>query len=164
MRCRSKKRGTRVKDRAKNGGSRRAGRGWGRKEGNLRSFPFPSPLFHFLALVSFLARPKPVFLCSETRPNGNACHAGYQNLDYNAKKMISSNPHQISILLYTNSDQSRQSLYPFSEQNRAKIISLWGDTYLYSNNKGVPPSPLGGHSSFTFMIVGVPTRIDLYNT
>ena len=31
------------------------------------SFPSPSPLFHFLALVSFLARPKPVFLCSETK-------------------------------------------------------------------------------------------------
>ena len=26
------------------------------------------------------------------------------------------------------------------------------------------PLPLGEHSSFTFMIVGVPTRIDLYNT
>ena len=34
----------------------------------LQAFPsFPSPLFHFLALVSFLARPKPVFLCSETK-------------------------------------------------------------------------------------------------
>ena len=31
------------------------------------SFPSPSPLFHFLALISFLARPKPVFLCSETK-------------------------------------------------------------------------------------------------
>ena len=40
------------------------------------SFPSPSPLFHFLALVSFLARPKPVFLCS--KPNGNACYAGYR--------------------------------------------------------------------------------------
>ena len=57
VRFRSKERGTRVKDRAKNGASKRAGRGWGRKEGP--SFPFPSPLFHFLALVSFLARPKP---------------------------------------------------------------------------------------------------------
>ena len=46
VRCRSKERGTSVKDRAKNGASKRAGRGW-------------------------------IFLCSETRPNGNACHAGY---------------------------------------------------------------------------------------
>ena len=29
--------------------------------------PLPSPLFHFLALISFLARPKPVFLCSKTK-------------------------------------------------------------------------------------------------
>ena len=53
----SRERGTRVKVRAKNGASKRAGRGWGRKEGP--SFPFPSPHFHFLAFVSFLARPKP---------------------------------------------------------------------------------------------------------
>ena len=104
---RSKERGTRVKDRAKNGVSKTAGRGWGRKEGNagiqtsrfwkpptwvchawvcsptfgtliscdnwpteivwpfFPSFPSPSPLFHFFALVSFLARPKPriPFVC-----------------------------------------------------------------------------------------------------
>ena len=29
--------------------------------------PFPIPLFHFLALVSFLALPEPVFLCSESK-------------------------------------------------------------------------------------------------
>ena len=34
FRFRSKERGTRVKDRTKNGTSKRAGRGWGRKEGN----------------------------------------------------------------------------------------------------------------------------------
>ena len=34
LRFRSKERGTRVKDRAKNGTSKRAERGWGRKEGN----------------------------------------------------------------------------------------------------------------------------------
>ena len=34
VRFRSKERGTRIKDRAKNGVSKRAGRGWGRKEGN----------------------------------------------------------------------------------------------------------------------------------
>ena len=42
VRFKSKERGTRVKDRAKNGASKRAGRGW--------------------ALVSFLARPKPRIL------------------------------------------------------------------------------------------------------
>ena len=68
---RSKERGTRVEDCAKNGASKRAGRGWGRK---FPSFPSlsplpspPSPLFHFLALVSFLGRPNPAFLCSETK-------------------------------------------------------------------------------------------------
>ena len=49
---RSKQRGTRVKDRAKNGVSERAGRGWGKEE----TFPSPLPppptfifwlLFHF---------------------------------------------------------------------------------------------------------------------
>ena len=34
MRFRSKEQGTRVKDRAKNQASKRAGRGWVRKEGN----------------------------------------------------------------------------------------------------------------------------------
>ena len=56
VRSMSKERGTRVNCRAKNGASKRAGRGWGGKEGNL---PSTSPLFHFLALVSFLARSKP---------------------------------------------------------------------------------------------------------
>ena len=51
VRFRRKERGTRVKDREKSGASKRAGRG--------SSFPSPSPLFHFLALVSFLARSKP---------------------------------------------------------------------------------------------------------
>ena len=39
MRFRSKERGTRVKDHAKNGASERAGRGWGRKEGNQKRNP-----------------------------------------------------------------------------------------------------------------------------
>jgi len=34
VRFRRKERGTRVKDREKSGASKRAGRGWGRKEGN----------------------------------------------------------------------------------------------------------------------------------
>ena len=56
VRFRSKERGARVKDRE----SKRAGRGWRRKEGNPVSFlPLPSPLFNLLALVPFLPRPKP---------------------------------------------------------------------------------------------------------
>ena len=39
MRFRRKERGTRVKDRAKNGVSKRAGWGWGRKEGNQKRNP-----------------------------------------------------------------------------------------------------------------------------
>ena len=54
----SKEQPTRVKDQAKNGVSKRAERGWGRKEGIKQAFPsfpfpFPSPLFHFLALIPF---------------------------------------------------------------------------------------------------------------
>ena len=71
LRFRSKERGTRVKDRAKNGASERAGRGG---EERKERFPsFPSPLFHFLVLVSFLARSKPrsipflSLFCSETK-------------------------------------------------------------------------------------------------
>ena len=56
MRLGSKDRGTRVQDRAKNGASKRAGRGWGIKEG--RRSP-PPPSFIFWLFVSFLARPKP---------------------------------------------------------------------------------------------------------
>ena len=41
---RSKERGARVKDRATNGASKRAGRGWGREKGNAVSFvPLPHP-------------------------------------------------------------------------------------------------------------------------
>ena len=51
VRFRSKELGTRVKDRAKNGTSKRVGKGL--------PFPCPSPLFHFLVLSLFLARSKP---------------------------------------------------------------------------------------------------------
>ena len=93
VRFRSKERGTRVKDNTKNGASKRAARGWGRKEGNAcwqtPSFPCPSPLFHFLTLVPFFARPKPklpFFVVPRSffhgpQPHGNACYAGYKNSD-----------------------------------------------------------------------------------
>ena len=58
VRFRSKEQGTRVKERAKNGVSKRAGRGWGRKLAPVPSSS-ASLLFHFLALVPFFARPKP---------------------------------------------------------------------------------------------------------
>ena len=63
MRFRSKERGTRVKDRAKNGASKRAG--------------------SFLAIASFLARPNPKipFLGLSLLRNGNACYAGYWSLN-----------------------------------------------------------------------------------
>ena len=105
VRFKRKERGTRVKDRAKNGASKRAGGGGGvGKKGRKRlqinptilktthlacpcltvhaptfdaviscSFlPFPSPIFYFLVLVSFLARsnrnsPSTVSSCSETK-------------------------------------------------------------------------------------------------
>ena len=44
VRLRSKERGTRVKDCAKNGARKRVERGWGRKEGNL---PLPLPPLSF---------------------------------------------------------------------------------------------------------------------
>ena len=44
---------------SQNGASKRARRGWERKVVSFLPLPLPLPLFHFLALVSFLARPKP---------------------------------------------------------------------------------------------------------
>ena len=70
---RSKERGTRVKDSAKNGSSERAERGWWRKEGN-RFFPSPplSLSFIFMLSLHFLRcqnqkSPSLVFLCFETK-------------------------------------------------------------------------------------------------
>ena len=70
VRFRSKERGTIVKDCAKNGLSKRVGRGWGRKEGN--ASPPPSPPFIFWLVFHFsrgLNREScsSVFLCSETK-------------------------------------------------------------------------------------------------
>ena len=71
MRFRRKERGTRVKDREKSGASKRAGRGWGRKEGYLHSPP-PPPSFTFWLSFHFSRgqnrkSPSSVFLCSETK-------------------------------------------------------------------------------------------------
>ena len=72
VRFRRKERGTRVKDRAKNGVSKRAGRGGEKRKERFPSFPSLFPLFHFLALVLFLERSKPrsipflALFCSET--------------------------------------------------------------------------------------------------
>ena len=60
-----------VKDCAKNGVSKRAGRGWGRKEGNLPSPP-PPPTFIFWLVFHFSRGQNrescsSVFLCSRTK-------------------------------------------------------------------------------------------------
>ena len=55
VRFRSKERGTRVKDRAKNGVSERAGRGWG----SFLPCPTPSPTFIFWLLFHFSRGQKP---------------------------------------------------------------------------------------------------------
>ena len=74
VRFRSKERGKRVKDRAKNGLSKRAGTGWGRKEGNFLPSPSPSPSSTFIFwLLSHFSRGQnrkfrsSVFLYSETK-------------------------------------------------------------------------------------------------
>ena len=72
VRFRSKERGKRVKDRAKNGLSKRAGRGWGRKEGNFLPSPSPSSTFIFWLLSHFSPGQNrksrsSVFLYSETK-------------------------------------------------------------------------------------------------
>ena len=77
VRFRSKERGTRVKDRAKNGASNRTGRGWGRKEGNL---PLPLPPLSFFGsrLISDAIKTENPLPRSRfaLKPNGNACYAG----------------------------------------------------------------------------------------
>ena len=72
VRFRSKERGARVKDRAKNGVSKRAGRGWGRKEENFLPSPPLPPSFIFLLSFHFSRGQKrkshsSVFLYSETK-------------------------------------------------------------------------------------------------
>ena len=69
VRFRSKEQGTRVKDRAKNGASKRAGQGWGRK---LRKHPPPPRSFIFWLSFHFprgqnRKSRSSVFLCSETK-------------------------------------------------------------------------------------------------
>ena len=79
VRFRRKERGTRVKDREKSGASKRAGRGWGRKEGNFLPLPLPTlPHFgsRFISRAVNAESPLPRF-CFASKPNGNACYAGY---------------------------------------------------------------------------------------
>ena len=76
VRFRSKERGRRVKDCAKNGASKKAGRGWRRRESRFPSFSSLSLLFHFLALVSDSRAAKTASFFAP-KPNGNACYAGY---------------------------------------------------------------------------------------
>ena len=72
VRFRSKEQGTRVKDCAKNGVSKRAGEGWGRKEGNFLPSPPPPPSFIFWLSFHFSRGQNrkshsSVFLYSETK-------------------------------------------------------------------------------------------------
>ena len=73
---RSKERGTRVKDRAKNGASRRAGRAWGRKKGTLL---FPSPSLFGSRFISHVSKTENPLSRSffAPKPNINACYAGH---------------------------------------------------------------------------------------
>ena len=80
VRFRRKERRKRVKDRAKNGLSKRAGRGWGRKEGNFLPSPSPSSTFIFWLLSHFspgqTENPVPRSFFTP-KPKGNACYVGY---------------------------------------------------------------------------------------
>ena len=80
MPFRSNERGTRVKDRAKNGASKRAGKGWGRKKKeSFLSLPLPSLSFFSSRFISRAVKtenlPRSFFA---PKPNGNACYAGYR--------------------------------------------------------------------------------------
>ena len=55
---------------------------------------------HFLALVSFLAPPKPVFQFAP-KPNGNACYAGYLILSTNYRCLTKLPIFFYSLLLLT---------------------------------------------------------------
>jgi len=72
----SEERGTRVKDRAKNGASKRAGRGF--VDGFLSS---PPPLSFFRSRSIFCAakteNPVPRSAFARPKPDGNASYAGY---------------------------------------------------------------------------------------
>ena len=87
VRFRSKERGTRVKDRAKNGVSKRAGRGWEeRKETSFLPLPLPPLSLFGSCFISRMAKtensvPRSFFA---PKPKGNACYAGYFSDDSNA--------------------------------------------------------------------------------
>ena len=75
VRFRSKERGTRVKDRAKNGSSKRAGRG----RGSFLPSPPPTPLsffgFCFISRAAKTVNPVSRSFFAP-KPNGNTCYAG----------------------------------------------------------------------------------------
>ena len=78
VRFRSKERGTRVKDRAKNGAGKRAGRWWGRKEVSFLPLPLPPLSFFGSCFISRAAKTENPVSWSffAPKPNGNACYAG----------------------------------------------------------------------------------------
>ena len=80
VRFSSKERGTRVRDHAKNGASKRAGRGWGRKKKeSFLPLPLPPLSFfgsHFISRAVKTENLPQSFFAPKT--NGNACYAGYR--------------------------------------------------------------------------------------
>ena len=74
VRFRGKERGKRVKDHAKNGASKRAGRGWGIKEGRKEGSPPLPPLSFFGSRSIFRAAKPSSFLGLSLL---NAYYAGY---------------------------------------------------------------------------------------
>ena len=90
VRLRSKERGTRVKDRAKNGVRERAGKGWGKKGRKVSFLPLPRPQLSFFGscFISRVAKtenpvPRSFFA---PKPNGNACYAGYKEREGNLRR------------------------------------------------------------------------------
>ena len=79
VRFRSKERGTRVKVRAKNGPSKRAGRGWGCVASvsvRFRNKERGTRVKDRAALAAKIENPVPRSFFAP-KPNGNACYAGY---------------------------------------------------------------------------------------
>ena len=85
-----------------------------------------------MALVSFLARPKPVFLCSETRPNGNACHAG---VTFCVTVTFCGVTASRKGTCYGMSKRCRQQREPICYWSSWSSFPVWGQNFLSFNAK-----------------------------
>ena len=145
VRFRSKERGTRVKDRAKNSASKRAGRGWAI---GLDPLPLPSPLFHFFWLSFHFSRGRnrksrsSVFLCPETKRKRLL------------RRLIIARQHRLDVLKTTtvfyfwifprlSFDPSKRNQPWTSFRKIAKVNSQW-ETQLNRSQKiaPLPPHPI----------------------